>query len=66
VGVVAVPYQHAVEIPDSVKKTLSADQLKKLEVEAEKAKKAAAADLDPWFSEAEAEDSSFANFATLE
>lgn len=55
-----------VNIPDSVKKSLSADQLKTLESEAEKAKKNMDADLDPWFGEAEAEDGSIATFATLE
>ena len=53
-------------IPDNVRKSLSGDQLKTLEAAAEKATKAAAADLDPWFGEAEADDSSFAPFTTLE
>ena len=53
-------------IPDNVRKSLTSDQLKTLEAAAEKATKAAAADLDPWFGEAEAEDSSFAPFTTLE
>jgi len=53
-------------IPDNVRKTLTGDQLKTLEAAAEKATKAAAADLDPWFGEAEADDSSFAPFSALE
>jgi hypothetical protein len=53
-------------IPDNVRKSLSPDQVKTLEAEAEKAKKAMEADLDPWFGEAEAEGNSFATFAQLE
>jgi hypothetical protein len=49
-----------------VRKSLSPDQVKTLEAEAEKAKKAAESDLDPWFGEAEAEGNSFASFAQLE
>ena len=49
-----------------MRKSLAPEQVKTLEQEAEKAKKAAEADLDPWFGEAEAEANSFASFATLE
>lgn len=61
------PHQQASSlIPDNVRKSLSPDQVKTLEQEAEKAKKAAEADLDPWFGEAEAESNTFATFAQLE
>jgi hypothetical protein len=53
-------------IPDSVRKSLSSDQLKALETEVEKAKKAADSDPDPWFAEAEAESATFASFGQLE
>lgn len=60
------PLQASSLIPDNVRKSLSMDQVKTLEAEAEKAKKAMEADLDPWFGEAEAEDNTIASFAALQ
>lgn len=61
-----IPTGVASDLPDALRKKLSSEQIKTLESEADAARKKDAADLDPWFGTAEADEGTIASTADLE